>query len=57
MICVKLRSANLPAKVTNLRSNVAEGLVDDKLKKKTKQKEEKFLGYNLIPKFVTDSKT
>lgn len=33
MIHVKLRSANLPAKVTNLRSNVAEGLVDDKFKK------------------------
>jgi len=55
MIYVKLRSANLPAKMTNLTSNVAEGLVDDKLKKNNK--EEKFLRYNLIPKFVTDSKT
>jgi len=32
-IYVKLRNANLPAKLTNLRSNVAEGLVDNKLKK------------------------
>jgi len=28
-----------------------------KKKRRKKQKEEKFLGYNLIPKFVTDSKT
>ena len=53
IIHVRLRSANLFSKVTNLRSNVAEVPVKDKLK----NMKEKFLRYNLIPKFVTDSET
>jgi hypothetical protein len=34
MVYVKLRSINLPATVTNKRSNDAERLVDDLVKKK-----------------------
>jgi len=33
MICVKSRSDNMPATVTNKRSLAAEGLVDDLIKK------------------------
>jgi hypothetical protein len=40
MIYVHLRSVNLPAKMTNKRSHVAKGLVDDLTKN---MKEEKFL--------------
>jgi hypothetical protein len=33
MICVKLRSVNMPATVTNKRSHAAKGLVDDLITK------------------------
>ena len=32
MICVKLRSVNMPATVTNKRSHAAKGMADDLIK-------------------------
>ena len=50
MIYVKLRKVNLPATVTNKRSNIANRLVNDLIKKYT---EEKFLDFFFL---VTDTK-
>ena len=43
MTYIKLRNVNLSATVTNKRSNVANRLVADRIKKKKKHKEAKFL--------------
>ena len=50
-----LRNVNLPSTVTNTRSNVANRLVDDLIKKKPKK--EKFLDYFFFfPELVTDTR-
>jgi hypothetical protein len=50
---VKLLSGNLPAKATNYRSHVAEGLADNLPQI---MKKEKHSGNNLFSKLVSDKK-